>query len=162
MLAADEGERTERPSTVARSAIIVQGMGDPAVNLRLEDLCQRALLLLGDGTAPDLRARVEAQMACALIETGAFDEAAGWSQRALASAAASGDPDAELDAIRARAMLETTASFQAEMFSLGARAIELAGPAGRPLAQLWGHVWRSDTAIHMGDMTTAQTEVSSM
>jgi DNA-binding CsgD family transcriptional regulator len=162
VLAVEEGERTGRAGTVARSAIIVQGMGGSAVNLRLEDLCRRALLLLGDGAAPDLRARVEAQMACALIEAGSFDEAAGWSQRALASAAASGDPDAELDAIRARAMLETTPSFQAEMFQLGARAIELAGPAGRPLAQLWGHVWRSDTAIHMGDMTAAQAEINAM
>ena len=101
-------------------------------------------------------------MACTLIEAGSFDEAVDWSQRALASAAASGDPDAELDAIRARAMLETVPAFQAEMFRLGARAIELAGPAGRPLAQLWGHVWRSDTAIHMGDMTAAQTEINSM
>ena len=101
-------------------------------------------------------------MACALIEAGSLDEAVGWSQRALANAAASGDPDAELDAIRARAMLETTASFQAEMFQLGARAIELAGPASRPLARLWGHVWRSDTAIHIGDMTAAQTEIDSM
>jgi len=162
VLAADEGERTGRAGTVARSAIIVQGIGDPAVNRRLEDLCRRALLRLGDGTAPDLRARVEAQMACTLIEAGSFDEAVDWSQRALASAAASGDPDAELDAIRARAMLETVPAFQAEMFRLGARAIELAGPAGRPLAQLWGHVWRSDTAIHMGDMTAAQTEINSM
>jgi DNA-binding CsgD family transcriptional regulator len=48
------------------------------------------------------------------------------------------------------------------MFQLGARAIELAGPAGRPLAQLWGHVWRSDTAIHLGDMTAAQAEINSM
>jgi DNA-binding CsgD family transcriptional regulator len=160
-LAADEGERTGRAGIVARAAIIVQGMGDPAVNLRLEELCRRALLL-GDGAAPDLRARVEAQMACALIEVGSLDEAAGWSQRALASAAASGDPDAELDAIRARAMLETIPAFQEEMFQLGARAIELAGPAGRPLAQLWGHVWRSDTAIHMGDMPAAQAEISSM
>ena len=101
-------------------------------------------------------------MACALIEAGSLKEAAGWSQRALANAAASGDPDAELDAIRARAMLETMPAFQAEMFQLGARAIELAGPAGRPLAQLWGHVWRSDAAIHMGDMTAAQTEINSM
>jgi DNA-binding CsgD family transcriptional regulator len=162
VLAADEGERTGRAGTVARSAIIVQGIGDSAVNLRLEDLCRRALLLLGDGAALDLRARVEAQMACALVEAGSLDEAAGWSQRALANATASGDPDAELDAIGARAMLETLPGFQAEMFQLGARAIELAGPAGRPLAQLWGHVWRSDTAIHMGDMTAAQTEINSM
>ena len=32
VLAADEGERTGRAEIVARSAIVVQGIGDPAVN----------------------------------------------------------------------------------------------------------------------------------
>jgi len=58
-LAGGEGERTERPEIVARSAVIVQGIGDPAVNRRLEGPCRRALSLLGDGAAPDLHARVE-------------------------------------------------------------------------------------------------------
>ena len=48
------------------------------------------------------------------------------------------------------------------MSELGRRAIRLASPAGRPLAQLWGHVWRSDSAIHMGDMPAAQEEISAM
>jgi DNA-binding CsgD family transcriptional regulator len=48
------------------------------------------------------------------------------------------------------------------MFELGGRAIELAGPAGRPLAELWGHVWRSDSAIHMGDMAAAEQEIGAM
>ena len=161
-LAAAEGERTGRAEIVARSAIIIQGIGDPAVNLRLEDLCRRALLILGVGAAPDLQARVEAQLACALGEAGSFDEAARWSQSALADAAASADPDTELDAIRARATLVWLPGFDAEMSELGGRAIELAGPAGRPLAQLWGHVWRSDSAIHTGDMTAAQTEIGTM
>jgi DNA-binding CsgD family transcriptional regulator len=160
--AASEGERTGRAEIVARSAIIVQGIGDPAVNLRIEELCRRALIMLGDGAAPDLRARVEAQLACALAEAGSFDEAARWSQSALADAAASGDPDAELDAIRARATLEWLPGFDAEMSELGRRAIDLAGPAGRPLAQLWGHVWRSDSAIHMADIAAAQTEMGAM
>jgi DNA-binding CsgD family transcriptional regulator len=162
VLAADEGERTGRADVAARSAIIVQGMGDLAVNSRIEDLCRRALRLLGEDAAPDLLARVEAQMACALIEAGSFDEAGGWSQRALVNAAASGDPDAELDAIRARAGLDVRPGFRAEMLELGARAIDLAGPTGRPMAQLWGHVWRSDTAIHMADMSAAQAEIAAM
>jgi DNA-binding CsgD family transcriptional regulator len=160
--AAGEGERTGRAEVVARSAIIVQGIGDPAVNVRLEELCQRALAMLGDDAAPDLRARVEAQFACALIELDSLKEGARWSQSALARATASGDPNAELDAIRARAMVEWLPGLDADMFKLGGRAIELAGPTGRPLAQLWGHVWRSDSAIHMGDMAAAQSEINAM
>lgn len=161
-LAAGEGERTGRAEIVARSAVVVQGIGDPAVNLRLQKLCRRALPMLGDDVAPDLRARVEAQLACALIELGSVDKAARWAQSALARAAASADPDAELDAIRASASLDSLPGRDAEMFELGGRAIELAGPAGRPLAELWGHVWRSDSAIHMGDMAAAETEIGAM
>src|SRR5437016_12135306 len=47
-------------------------------------------------------------------------------------------------------------------FQLGARAIELAGPTGRPLAQLWGHGWRSDTAIHMGRSEEHTSELQSL
>jgi tetratricopeptide (TPR) repeat protein len=160
--AASEGERTGRAEIVARSAIVIQGMGDPGLNLRICELCRRALSMLGDAAALELRARVEAQLACALIEVSSMDEAARRSQDALALAAASGDPNAELDAIRARAMLEFLPGLDAEMLELGTRAIELAGPARRPLAQLWGHVWRSDSAIHLGDIAAAQAEITAM
>jgi predicted ATPase len=60
--AADEGERTGRAEIVARAAVVVQGFGDPAINLQIERTCRRALAMLGDDSAPDLRARVQAQL----------------------------------------------------------------------------------------------------
>jgi DNA-binding CsgD family transcriptional regulator len=161
--AADDGERSGRADIVARAAITVQGIGHPAVNSRIDTLCRRALALLGDSGAPDLRARVEAQLACALVELDASEEAARWSKSALAQAAVSGDPDVELDAIRARAMLEWwIPDLDEELFALGARSIELAGPAKRPLAELWGHTWRSESAIHRCDLATAQAEIAAI
>ena len=74
--AAADGERTGRADIVAKAAITVQGIGHPAVNARIDSLCRRALALLGDSGAPDLRARVEAQLACALVELDAVEEAA--------------------------------------------------------------------------------------
>jgi DNA-binding CsgD family transcriptional regulator len=59
-------------------------------------------------------------------------------------------------------MLEWLPRLDAEMYELGGRAIELAGPAGRPLAQLWGHVWRSDSDIHVGNMAAARAEIDAM
>ena len=53
----------------------------------------------------DLRATVEAQLACALVELDAVEEAETHTRQALANATAGGDPNAELDAIRARIML---------------------------------------------------------
>jgi DNA-binding CsgD family transcriptional regulator len=161
--AADDGERSGRADVVARAAITVQGIGYPTLNSRIDSLCRRALALLGDAGAPDLRARVEAQLACALVELEANDEAARWSKSALAQAAVSGDPDVELDAIRARAMLGWwLPDLDEELFALGGRSIELAGSAGRPLAQLWGHAWRSECAIHRCDLAAAQAEIEAI
>lgn len=161
--AADDGERSGRADIVARAAITVQGIGHPAVNSRIGTLCRRALALLGDSGAPDLRARVGAQLACVLVELDASEEAARWSKCALAQAAVSGDPDVELDAIRARAMLEWwLPDLDEELFALGARSIELAGPARRPLAELWGHTWRSESAIHRCDLASAQAEIAAI
>ncbi|MGI5239850.1 hypothetical protein [Dactylosporangium sp. CA-139066] len=136
--AAGEGERTGRAQVVARAALVVQGIGNPEVNGQIERTCRRALAMLGEESAPDLRARVQAQLACSLLEAGDVDGATRWSRRALADAAASGDPDAELDAIRARADLVWQPGYTEEVVELGRRAIELAEQSRRPLAKLWG------------------------
>jgi len=161
-LAAREGERTGRSEVVARAALVIQGIGGQALNQQLVSLCQRALSLL-DADAPEqLRARVEAQLACALFETGDHAAAVPWSAIALQHAAASGDVNAELDAIRARATLMWLPGSDDELLVLGHRAIELAGSAGRPLVELLAHVWRSDAAVRLGDIATAFHELSEM
>ncbi len=158
--AGEEGERTGRGEVVGRAAIIIQGLGHPVVNRVLEDLCRRALRQSDLDSA--LRARVEAQLACVLFEFEADEEAARYSRSALDLAAASGDPNAELDAIRSRASLEWRPSLTVELVERGHRAIELAEVTGRPLARLWGHIWLSDAAVHQADMTAASREVDAM
>ncbi|HEU4424525.1 MAG TPA: AAA family ATPase, partial [Pilimelia sp.] len=160
--AADEGERVGRADVVARAAITVQGIGHPDANVQIVDLCRRALAMFDDGAMPNLRARVQAQLACALIELDAIDEAARWSRHALATAEASGDPDAELDAIHARVMLAWRPTEDDEVHALGGRAIELAEATRRPLARLWGHVWRSDCAVRRADLNATWVEVAGM
>jgi DNA-binding CsgD family transcriptional regulator len=160
--AADEGERTGRPDIVARAAVVVQGIGDPALNRQIDVLCRRALAVLGEPAALDLRARVQAQLACSLLMLSDVDGAAPWSHRALADAAASGDPNAELDAVRARADLVWQPGATAEIAELGRRAIELAEPTRRPLAKLWGHGWLADNAVHRADMAAAQREMTGL
>jgi DNA-binding CsgD family transcriptional regulator len=160
--AADEGERSGRADVVARAAITVQGIGHPDANIQIDGLCRRALAMLGDAATPDLRARVRAQLACALMELDGVDEAAALSRQALVEAQASGDPDAELDAIRARTTLLWRSAEDTELFELGGRAIELAGITRRPLARLWAHVWRSDVAVRRADRAAADIEISGM
>jgi DNA-binding CsgD family transcriptional regulator len=160
--AADEGERSGRPEMVARAALIVQGVGDPAVNRHIEAICRRALAMLGERSALELRARVQAQLACALLMLGDVDGATPWSHRALADAAASGDPNAELDAIRARADLVWQPGDIEEMVELGRRSIELAEQAGRPLAKLWGYGWLADNAVHRGDVAATHLAMTGL
>ena len=160
--AAREGERTGRPEVVARAALVIQGIGGHVLNQQLVSLCRRALSLL-DGDAPEeLRARVEAQLACALFEIGNHAEAVPWSAIALRHAADSGDVNAELDAIRARATLTWLPGSDEELLELGRRALELAGSTGRPLVELLAHVWRSDAAVRLGDLAGAFHELSEM
>ncbi len=160
--AADEGERTGRTDVVGRAAIIIQGVGHPAVNLRLQDLCRRALRMPGSELALEFRARVEAQLACTLFEREDDEEGARWAAVALDRATASGDPNAELDAVRAYAWRYREPRHDPELTELGRRAIDLAGRTGRPLAALWAHTWRSDAAIHQADMGWAQRELGEM
>jgi DNA-binding CsgD family transcriptional regulator len=160
--AADEGERTGRADVVVRAAITVQGIGHRDANVQIQGLCRRALAMLGGAPMPDLRARVQAQLACALMELDAVDEAAALSRRALVEARAGGDPDAELDAIRARVMLLWRSDQDTELFELGGRAIELAEITRRPLARLWAHVWRSDVAVRRADRAAAEIEIGGM
>jgi DNA-binding CsgD family transcriptional regulator len=159
--AATQGERCGRADVVARAAITVQGIGHPDTNAQVEALCRRALAVGATGTAV-LRSRIQAALACALIELGQVDEAARWSAQALVEAAATGDTDAELDAIHARVMVAWRPEQESEVYALGGRAIDLAGPTERPLARLWAHAWRSDCAVHRADMAAARIEVEAM
>jgi DNA-binding NarL/FixJ family response regulator len=159
--AAAEGERSRRPEIVASAALVLQGIGDPSMNRQLVRLCQQALST-ADALTPAMRSRVEAQLSCALLEVGDFDQAAQWSESALARARTSGDPNAELDAIHARAYFAYAPPIGAELVELGRRAIELAVPAGRPLAQMWGHVWRSDAEWLTGNMAAVLRENSAL
>jgi DNA-binding CsgD family transcriptional regulator len=161
-LAAAEAERTGRPELIARAAIVVQGVGHQMVNVDIQRLCRRALAVLPDGHSPSLKARIQAQLACALVETDELEEGAVWSELALADAALSGDANAELDAIRARAMLIWKPTLNPEIAELSRRAIELAEPAGRPLAQLWAYGWLADHGIHGADPVVARKAVAGL
>ncbi|HET8640665.1 MAG TPA: hypothetical protein VFM37_01940, partial [Pseudonocardiaceae bacterium] len=49
--AAEAARRAGRADIVARSALVVQGIGDPAINHRVERLCRQALAQLDDSPA---------------------------------------------------------------------------------------------------------------
>jgi DNA-binding NarL/FixJ family response regulator len=156
--AADAAEPDGRLDLVAGAALVVRGVGHTPVALTLLGLCDRAL---ADGGGPAARrARLLAQRASALAELGDLDAAATGSAAAMTVAAAVGDPAAELDAIRARVAALSAPQHRAERLRLGTRAVELATPAGQPLAAVLGRVWRIDAAYQLLNLEAVDTEIA--
>jgi DNA-binding CsgD family transcriptional regulator/nucleoside-triphosphatase THEP1 len=156
--AADTAERDGRLDLVAGAALVVRGIGHTPVAVTLLGLCDRALA--DDGCPPALRARLLAQRASALAELGDLEAAAAGSAAAMAAAAAVGDPAAELDAIRARVAALSAPQHRAERLRLGTRAVELAAPAGQPLAAVLGRVWRIDAAYQLLNLEAVDAEIA--
>jgi DNA-binding CsgD family transcriptional regulator len=156
--AADTAERDGRLDLVADAALVVRGVGHTPVALTLLGLCDRAL---ADDRCPAARrARLLAQRASALAELGDLDAAAAGSAAAMTAAAAAGDPAAELDAIRARVAALSAPQHRAERLRLGTRAVELATPAGQPLAAVLGRVWRIDAAYQLLNLEAVDAEIA--
>jgi DNA-binding CsgD family transcriptional regulator len=156
--AADAAERDGRLDLVAGAALVVRGIGHRPVALTLLGLCDRAL---ADGGGPAARrARLLAQRASALAELGDLEAAAAGSAAAMTAAAAAGDPVAELDAIRARVAALSAPQHRAERLRLGTRAVELATPAGQPLAAVLGRVWRIDAAYQLLNLEAVDAEIA--
>jgi len=151
-------ERAGRPDLVASAALVVHGVGHPAVATTLLDLCDRAL---ADGECPPpRRARLLAQRAAALAELGDLDAADAGSRQAMTVAVAARDPAAELDAIRARVAALQAPHYRADRLRLAARAVELAAGANQPLAAVLGHVWRIDACYQLANLEAVDTEIA--
>lgn len=149
----------DRPDLAAHAAVVVQGVADPATSVGCIRLCRTALAALGPDGDRALRARVSAALACALLDMEDIDRVPELSAAALRLADESGDPDAELDALRARAATLDLPGDAPARLALGARAIDLATRTGRPLAELWGRGWRIDAAMHLGNPGAAAAEL---
>jgi hypothetical protein len=156
--AADAAERAGRLDLVASAALVVRGIGHPAVAAAVIGLCDRAL---ADPECPRARrAQLLAQRACALAEAGDLPAADTGSVAAMAAAAGTDDPAAELEAIRARVAALSAPRHRAERLRLGTRAIELATLAGQPLTAVLAHAWRIDAAYQLLNLDAVDAEIS--
>jgi DNA-binding CsgD family transcriptional regulator/nucleoside-triphosphatase THEP1 len=156
--AADAAEPAGRPDLLADAALVVRGVGHHQVAVTLLGLCGRAL---ADPDCPaPRRARLLAQRASALAEIGDMESADADSAAAMTAARATGDPAAELDAIRARAAALSAPRHRTEWLRLGARTIELAAATGQPIAAVLGRVWRIDASYQLMNLEAVDTEIA--
>jgi DNA-binding CsgD family transcriptional regulator len=147
-----------RPDLLVAAALVVHDVAAPGFPPAVIAMCERALA--GPGLSPVVRARLLAQMASSHADAGRLGASAGLSATALELAEGSGDPEAILDAVRARMKVSVATLSPDERLRLGRLAIEHAGASGQPLAELWGAKWRIDAALETGDLATTEEELT--
>jgi DNA-binding CsgD family transcriptional regulator len=153
----DIAEERRDGDLAAAAALVVRGLAG-ARGLALVALCERALALLGDaGSAA--HARVLAQYAFLLAETGDRRRAVRISRDAMAMAERSGRPEAIVAAVHARHEVIEPVEHIDEVLALADRSCALAADSGRPDAELWGRLWRLDTLLLLGDLPAFDAEL---
>lgn len=157
--AADLAETAGRVDLLAQAGLVIHGVGDPPVQQLASRICTRALAGLdpGDHTT---RARLLAQLAVGAAESGDGPTAVTLSAEALTEAEHSGDPDAMLEAIAARHLTISVPDMVTERLALGSQAIELNSTDRYPIAALWGHLWRADAALQLGNLAELDRQLT--
>ena len=156
--AADLAEAAGRADLLAQAGLVVHGIGASAYRT-IAGICERALAALpADEHAT--RARLHAQLAVGIAERDGGPGAAEPAAEALAEAERSGDPQAILEALAARHLAISIPQAVAERLELGRRAVDLGRAARHPVAALWGHLWRADAAMQLGNLAEANHELA--
>ena len=158
--AVDLAQEARRPDLAATAALVVSGVGVETLAMLLP-IKERALALLPPGPSA-LRVRLEAQVASFRAELGAMEEAEPASRAALAEAERLADPDALVEAIRARHFVCSGPDGVAERQRLASLMIELGRDPTRAFAALWGRLWRIDAALQLGEMAEVHAELTEL
>ena len=149
---------------LAHAALVMEATGVPEWDGEICRVCEQALSISGAGNdlPDDLRARVLAAYAQALVYRGEYDRAGPVSRDALAAAEAAADPVALVDALRARQLACCAPGGLAERIVLADRMLEAAGALGSAWAEMWGRLWRIDTLFETGQLRLIQRELTDL
>lgn len=153
----DHARRAADAGLIARAALVVRDVAAPDLLPGIRDLVVRALA--ADGVDRTTRARLLAHSASVEADYGRFTDAEKLADEAFALAEESGDPEALVDAVRARMKVAPEKLPLSERLRLGALAAELGSRTGQPLVSLWGHKWRIDAALADGRMALVDDEL---
>jgi DNA-binding NarL/FixJ family response regulator len=142
----------------------MEATGVPEWDGEICRVCEQALSVsgAGDELPDDLRARVSARYAQALVYRGEYDRAGPVSRDALAAAEAAGDPVVLVDALRARQLACCAPEGLAERIVLAGRMLEAADALGSAWVEMWGRMWRIDTLFETGQLRLIQRELTDL
>ena len=158
--AARRAERRRDRLGLARAALVMEASGVPEWDGEICRACEQALA--GNDLPDDLRARVSARYAQALVYRGEYGPAEQVSRDALAAAESAADPVALVDALRARQLACSAPEGLAERIVLADRMLEAADALGSAWAEMWGRTWRIDTLFETGQLRRIQRELTDL
>lgn len=156
--AADLARHTGDAAALGRAALVLPGVSLVEWLGEVRGWCTDALAGLPSTDDP-LRCRLLAQLAHSALLTVDLPTMARASAEALAMAERLDDPPALGDALRARQLARAGADGCAERLVLGGRLLAVAERTGDPADALWGHLWRFDSLMQLGQVAEAEAEL---
>ncbi|MDP8938033.1 MAG: AAA family ATPase [Actinomycetota bacterium] len=160
--AADAGRSARSPELVAEAALVVEAVPDRAVNTVAKQLCEEALLGLGDTGDTVLRARLLALRSHLAFYDGDQERVEALSAKALDLAGASGDVRALVDALHARKEACPGPHGRNERMLLATEMLALAPRANSARTAMWGELWRIDALVEGGQLPAAAEELPAL
>jgi DNA-binding CsgD family transcriptional regulator len=157
------GRRAERRGDrllLARTALAMEATGDAEWDSEICRLCEQALT--GPELAGQLRARVLARHAQALVYRGEYERAGQVSQAALDAAELTSDLAALVDALHARQLACCAPEGVTERAALAPRMLDAASEVHSAWVEMWGRLWRIDTLFETGQLTAIARELADL
>lgn len=137
-----------RPDLVAGAALVVRGLSFPEADETNVALAEAALA--EDGQSDGVRSRLLSQIATAHAGAGRSERAEAFATRSWALAQKADDPEAYLDAARAREATLIGPLDEAERLRLGDGAARYAARLGRTVPAVLAQGWRVRAGYAMG------------
>ena len=153
-------ERRQDRHLLARTALAMEATGVPEWDGQICRVCEQALA--GGDLPADVRARVSAQYAQALVYRGEYERAGKVSQDALAAAGSAADPAPLVDALRSRQLACSAPEGLAERAGLVSQMLGAADVLGSASVEMWGRLWRIDTLFESGQLRSVQGELADL
>jgi DNA-binding CsgD family transcriptional regulator/tetratricopeptide (TPR) repeat protein len=157
--AGEEARRAGDPAAMARAAVSLDGVSEPSWARLAVHLAEDALADVSDDQL-ETRARLLAVVAtqASLLEDAERAEAA--SRQALELAESAGTSAARMSALRARQMARSGADGVEDRMRVAEHMLALAAEAHDEWAALWGRLWRIDACCQLGDLDTAESDLT--
>lgn len=152
-------QRTGDVERLAEAALVLEDITEPDWATTVKEWCDTCLDALPRVDTP-LRARLLALRAVVSLIDGDNERLGDLSASALNMADRTNDPEALGSALRARQLARSSADGVYERLDLADRMAALSTRTGDVRSTMWGHLWRFDALVQLGDIDAAEVEIS--